>query len=139
MKKQEFIDRSVLAIVSRSSVCSENEAKNVWRLAEMLWEARPIRPNPDDRIIVESSGIKDKYWQTFWNNYDKKVGTSKAKDKFMAIPIDQMRNVCENALTYARSTPEVQYRKHPITWLNQKCWLDSLPKDGTKQSNLGLV
>lgn len=137
MTKQQFLDQLVIAAVSSGNWTGD--ASTRWSWAEEIWEARPKTErvtNPDKKSETEA---KEVFWKDFWNNYDKKVGTDAAKAKFMAIDVSEMPKVVDMAKLYAESTPEVKYRKHPSTWLNQKCWLDSRPVDGNKSSQFKLV
>ena len=140
MTKQNFLDQAIMAMLSNSEITSKFNIPTLWRKAEEIWSLRTKeeRKQIEKRDTVSDSE-KEALWGAFWNNYDKKVGTNKAKDKFMSIAYSELEVIVEAAYKYAKSTPEVQYRKNPITWLNQKCWLDSLPEDGNKKPNIGLV
>ena len=135
MKKQEFLDKAVIAMLSTPQM---HKVEDYWISAGKVWDARPKeeREKGSGRVTNE---MNDQYWVDFWNAYDKKVGTASAKEKFMAISTEDMPSVIEAAKVYAKSTPEVKYRKNPVTWLNQKCWLDSPIEDKKKQSQIGFL
>lgn len=137
MTKQQFLDAVVLATISNSGLPQDPEF--LWEKAEEVWNARPKTERVVGDKKVSDSQAKEEMWKQFWNSYDKKVGTAKAKEKFLSITVEEMPSVVSAAEVYAKATPEVKYRKHPITWLNQKCWLDSLPQDGQGRPKIGLV
>jgi hypothetical protein len=83
--------------------------------------------------LKQSSGYKDKdkekdntcfSFSEFWDLYDKKSDKSKCIKKYEKISeID--RGKIKNSLSlYVEATPNVQYRKNPLTYLNGRCWED---------------
>lgn len=60
----------------------------------------------------------------FWNIYNKKNDSKKCKDKFIKLPKKDIDKILEVVQEYVNSTPDVQFRKNPLTWLNGKCWND---------------
>jgi hypothetical protein len=60
----------------------------------------------------------------FWDLYDKKVDSKKCRDKFLKLNDDEINAIIKNIKNYIKSTPDKQYRKNPMTWLNGKCWDD---------------
>lgn len=61
---------------------------------------------------------------TFWKIYNKKVDLKRCKDKFIKLPKKDIEKILEVVNDYVVLTPDVQYRKNPLTWLNGKCWND---------------
>lgn len=62
----------------------------------------------------------------FWNIYNKKVDTKKVKDKFYKLKEDEIQNILNSVENYVVSTPDIKFRKNPLTWLNGKNWNDTL-------------
>jgi len=77
---------------------------------------------------------------TFWNIYNKKNDSKKCRDKFFKLPKKDIDKILEVVKDYVNSTPEIQYRKNPLTWLNGKCWEDSIinnkPQSNEELNNL---
>ena len=67
---------------------------------------------------------KNILFNDFWDTYDKKTGRGACKKKFLKLDINICKKCVEVAYEYSESTPDIQYRKNPITWLNQECWDD---------------
>ena len=65
----------------------------------------------------------------FWNLYNKKVDTKKCKDKFEKLSDKELEQIKSSLPDYIASTPDVQYRKNPLTYLNGKCWMDEIKKE----------
>lgn len=68
----------------------------------------------------------DVEFEKFWDLYNKKVDSKKCKDKFIKLSKNEIDNIFEKLPLYIQATPEIQYRKNPLTWLNGKCWEDSI-------------
>ena len=60
----------------------------------------------------------------FWKIYNKKVDSKRCKDKFIKLPKKDIEKILEVVNDYVVLTPDVQFRKNPLTWLNGKCWND---------------
>jgi hypothetical protein len=69
----------------------------------------------------------DFYFEKFWNVYAKKFDRSKCMKTFSKIKPDLYETIITAAEKYVQSTPEIKYRKNPLTWLNGQCWIDELP------------
>ncbi len=62
----------------------------------------------------------------FWDLYGKKSDSAKCKAKFSKLSKSDIELIFEKLPAYINSTPDKQYRKNPITWLNGKCWNDEI-------------
>ena len=65
-------------------------------------------------------------FDSFWNIYDKKVDKTKCEVKFKNISSEDKEKIKVALQKYINSTPEVKFRKNPLTWLNGKCWNDEV-------------
>lgn len=61
---------------------------------------------------------------TFWKIYNKKVDSKRCKDKFIKLPKKDIEKILEVVNDYVVLTPDIKFRKNPLTWLNGKCWND---------------
>jgi len=88
--------------------------------------------------LSEIKEKKERLFLDWWNRYGKKVETKKTRaiwNKLTIEEIDQCLNVVD---AYVKSTPEIQYRKNPTTYLNGHCWLDEIiqkEKNFSKKEN----
>jgi hypothetical protein len=71
------------------------------------------------------------YFKEFWNIYDKKLDRSKCFGKWKKINTDLYDLIIYKAQEYVNSTPDIKYRKNPLTWLNGNCWEDEIINDVT--------
>ena len=61
-------------------------------------------------------------FENWWNMYDKKIDRSKCEKKWAKLT-DAERRACIAATpAYVASTPDIQFRRHPMTYLNNKSW-----------------
>jgi hypothetical protein len=79
---------------------------------------------------IESDEIE---FNIFWNAYDKKVDRSKCLKAYLKLPKQIRAIVYDKATKYRLSTPDVQFRKNPLTWINGQCWEDEIPQNGKKE------
>lgn len=77
----------------------------------------------------------------FWNVYDKKQDRPKCEKKWKDIKQGAREKIMQHLELYVRSTPDVKYRKNPLTYLNNQSWeneiITSKPTSGiTAQGTL---
>jgi hypothetical protein len=71
----------------------------------------------------------------FWSMYGKSSDKKKCSEKFERLTDKELDKIKSNLPNYILSTPDVQFRKNPLTWLNGKCWEDevTVPKQSVGQ------
>lgn len=93
-------------------------------------------PTPLDKTVQYNNTIlnnkKEELFIAWWGLYNKKVGRGASQKKFMALDVDVCQKCVDVVSKYVASTPDVKYRKNPITWLNQGCWDDEIKDDSKK-------
>jgi hypothetical protein len=73
-------------------------------------------------------------FEDFWNLYDKKQDRPKCEKKWGKIKQAAREKIMEHIELYTRSTPELKYRKNPLTYLNNESWNDEIiPQVNGKQ------
>ena len=75
----------------------------------------------EDKIIVDNKLVD---FLLFWDLYDKKTGKDKCQKKFISLSNEDVRLILDTVKIYIGLTPDVKYRKNPLSWLNGKNWLD---------------
>ena len=84
----------------------------------------------DNNILFDSN--TEKYpFDVWWNIYDKKSGRKDCEKKWSKISDKDKEIIMEHTPKYVLSTPDKQYRKLPLTYLNGEHWNDEIrmPKD----------
>lgn len=72
-------------------------------------------------------------FERFWLTYDKPVDKKKSFEKFCKLPKDEMELLFQYVGMYVESTPDKQFRKNPLTYINGKCWKDMIGQTPTKK------
>lgn len=90
---------------------------------------------PEDACIVTEELPTDKYsFDKAWNLYQKKVGPKeKLKAKWNKLSLKDRKAAIEHIPLYVQSTPERVYRKHFMTYLNQRGWEDEIITHNDRQ------
>jgi len=70
--------------------------------------------------------IVDERFEKFWNLYGKDIQKDKCYSEWKFINTIDKDKILNTLPNYIASTPEVQYRRHPITYLRNKGWLDEV-------------
>ena len=74
---------------------------------------------------------KGKLFEKFWNNFGKKTDKEKCYKKFLSLKDSELEIIFNGSLDkYVNSTPDLKFRKNPLTWLNGKCWNDEITSNG---------
>jgi hypothetical protein len=70
--------------------------------------------------------IVDERFEKFWNLYDKNIQKDKCYNEWKFINTIDKDKIIKTLPLYIESTPEVHFRKHPLTYLRNKAWLDEI-------------
>jgi len=85
----------------------------------------PTSKNAKDNIIKNNNAqILFKAW---WDMYNKKVGKKKSLAKWLKLSQEQRTKCMETIQDFVKYKSEIQYRPHPITYLNGEMWEDEIP------------
>jgi len=76
----------------------------------------PGPPEPNEKDLEKES------FEKFWKLYDKKDGKKKCEAKWKKISKKVREKIFETLPAYILSTPDKQFRKNPLTYLNGDCW-----------------
>lgn len=66
----------------------------------------------------------------FWELYDKKQDKPKCIKKWNTINQGAREKIMQHLAMYVRSTPDIQYRKNPLTYLNSESWENEIITNG---------
>lgn len=89
---------------------------------EAKHQANSENENENRDININEVKVLNVPFETFWNLYNKKQDRVKCETKWKRLT-NKEREACIKAIpAYVKSTPDVQYRKNPATYLNNKSW-----------------
>lgn len=80
----------------------------------------------DSVTLVEVIDKTQIEFDCFWMTYGKKKDKNKCLKKWKLLKEDEKEKIFNCVYDYVLSTPDPQYRKNPLTWLNGKCWEDEI-------------
>lgn len=80
---------------------------------------------------------EDPAFDAFWQAYEKQTGKQQAIKawKREASSPETVAKIMAKVPLYVASTPEKRYRKHPATWLNQRCWEDEIIEPASRNGH----
>jgi hypothetical protein len=84
------------------------------------------RENPMPACSEMPANKKDMLFTTWWRLYDLKVGKEACFKKFCKLSLQEIEACIAYTPAYVASTPDKQFRKRPLTFLNQKAWNDEI-------------
>jgi len=64
----------------------------------------------------------DNGFSEWWDMYDKKIDRGKCEKKWAKLTDAEKRACIAAAPAYVASTPDLQFRRNPMTYLNNKSW-----------------
>ena len=64
----------------------------------------------------------DNGFSEWWDLYDKKIDRGKCEKKWQKLTDEERRACIDSTPAYVASTPDLQFRRHPMTYLNNKSW-----------------
>lgn len=65
-------------------------------------------------------------FRRWWKLYDKMVGRKDCEKKWSKLKRNEQEACVRVAPAYVASTPDKQFRKNPLSYLNQKAWNDEI-------------
>lgn len=74
-------------------------------------------------------------FEKFWDLYGKKVDKEKCCKRYAKVTEKDREIIAKVLPVYVASTPEVTYRKNPLTWLNGQCWRDEMQEQPDRDHN----
>jgi len=78
---------------------------------------------PEDAMMWSKVKTGFDLW---WEMYDKKCGRKDCEKKWGKLSPKEQAACLEATPSYVASTPDKQYRKNPLSYLNQKAWNDEI-------------
>jgi hypothetical protein len=97
-----------------------NDVKNVPTISTV---SDTVNVNVTDKEI---NNYKEDSFNSWWLMYDNKKGLAKSKAKFLKLSDNDIQAILKITPVYVSSTPDIKYRKLPLTWLNGEHWNDDL-------------
>lgn len=112
------------------SESGKNGAANRWANRGAIGEGNAKKSKEKEikeKKVKESKvNIIDSEFEEWWIAYDYKKSKEKAITSWNTLTQQEKNIALSCVLEYVKSTPDKNYRKHPTTYLNQKCFNDEI-------------
>jgi hypothetical protein len=125
---------NVIAIVKNTKAKSKALDVAIQKQSQKQVHDTVCIDKPNNLITIEPNNILlfDEFWRLYGKSSDKK----NCLIKFEKLTNEELEKIKINLPNYILSTPDVKYRKNPLTWLNGKCWDDEVQIQSNNQSNV---
>ena len=87
-------------------------------------QSKDLLINKDSTLLINILEKKSLDFDIFWSAYDKKIDKHKCKLKWKRLHDKDVLEILKHVSNYVRSTPDKQFRKNPLTYLNSRTWED---------------
>lgn len=95
-------------------------------------KATPVNISHDPILNSVDEGFSE-----WWELYGKKIDRAKCEKKWAKLSYEEKRACIMATPAYVASTPDLQYRRHPMTYLNNKSWENQIiPHNGTNKPSV---
>lgn len=125
-------DQELLDSLNQTKLTSTEGLELIYHVDKRI--TLPQIPQVSAQDILKEVNQKEEQFEKFWEMYNKKVGTKDAKMKFLKLSIADIEKIFVTLPHYLKSTPDVKFRKHPVTYLNQRTWEDEGYIQSTQQA-----
>lgn len=82
--------------------------------------------NTQSKVKEKKEKETKEEFEKFWSLYQKKIDRDKCYAKWLKLNQKEKDSIFNCVSKYVQATPDKQYRKNPLTWLNGKCWEDDI-------------
>lgn len=131
-KRSQYTDKQRNNGMKGGRPVKNNNPNETQIITQLITQTKP-KNNPtenenenENRVRIEDN--KKVWFKVFWDKYDKKQDSKKCLDKWLKLSDKEINAALDIVDAYVASTPDVTYRKNPLTWLNGKCWQDEIIK-----------
>lgn len=76
--------------------------------------------------VNKNISVDSDSFEVFWNLYDKREGKKECLKKWSKLSFPDIEKILAHVPNYVKSTPNPQYRKNPLTYLNGEHWYDEV-------------
>ena len=98
-------------------------ARDFFEAGICLGEGEHCPPIPMSAIVNSAEDVAFDDW---WDIYDKKCGRKDCEKKWRKLSLEEKEACIAATPAYVSSTPDKQFRKNPLSYLNQKAWNDEI-------------
>ena len=117
------------SFAGKMSGVSRAEAKQKGTSVEQVLNSK-VKYSKEKKSKVYNKKALDSF-DKFWKLYNKKVSKNNCLKKFNLLSAKDQTDILIALPDYIKSTPDRNFRKNPLTYLNQESWKDEIIKKGS--------
>jgi hypothetical protein len=102
-----------------------NKDANALQLQSKSNAIREEKRREEKRINIE--------FDLFWDLYEKKVNRVKSEKKWLSLKDKEREAIIDFIPRYKKNQPDPQFRKDPMTFLNNRSWEDEIIGESKKE------
>jgi hypothetical protein len=87
----------------------------------------PIYKSTNLPIYKSTSIQRESDFIFFWDSYNKKIDRSKCEKAWNKLTNEEIEKILSTVIDYVKANADIQFRKNPSTYFNNKCWNDEIP------------
>jgi hypothetical protein len=133
---EQFKERGYISTVNSQNGSKGGRPKGAKTLVTKATANRPQSEPKAKKSNIEQEEDKEKEqkieFEVFYNLYQKKVDGKDAKLKWDKLSLETQELILAHVPKYVLSTPDKQFRKSPLVYLNKESWNDevkNIPKE----------
>ena len=93
----------------------------------------PIYKSTNLPIYKSTSIQRESDFEFFWDSYNKKIDRAKCEKAWNKLNDSEIQKIIDTVVDYVKANPDLQFRKNPSTYFNNKCWNDEIPNYKSNQ------
>lgn len=115
LKRQNFLDS-----------CRVNGKKGGRPVDKKEKKETAIAKVSEEPVNISEAGPEKYPFDEFWKMYDKPTEKQNCENKWKKLHVTDKELIFQRLPVYIAATPDRQFRKNPLTYINRKIWLDEL-------------
>lgn len=109
-----------------------NHNQNITKAKANVNDNVNVNDNENEIYTPSKKNDDDKWFEKFWLLYNKKINKTKTWKKRLKLSQKDRDKIMDTLPTYISTIKDKQYQKHPMTYLNNRCWEDEIIWANTK-------
>ena len=124
-----FIEHQQLDKIEQAREVSRLSSKKYREKMKLLGDGHVNISDGTDKKRIDKEKeqeLIEEFETLFWNPYGKKINKDRCFKKWQKLDNENKEKIKVHVPAYVGSTPDKQFRKHPLTYLNNESWNDEI-------------
>lgn len=120
--KSDMATKAVQSRYERSTNVEQTKSERTTDVLQNKSKNKRKKKSTEEEKNTQSVLEIDDGFDAFWNLYGKKIDPRKCRALWSRLTPAERQSVMQHLPRYVASTPDVQYRRNPQTYLNNRTW-----------------